>query len=542
MSLISVSGPIRQRPWLAYSLAIVLALIALIIRLMLGTALTGYPFLTFVGAVMITAFLGGAGSGVMTATLSFFLAEYFLIVPLGGRGAHWPMMLVVALVYGVLTGTIIAIIHGMQKASAAERRSEAALRTLNVELEERIAIRTEELRAEMAGRAEALGRIRQMQKMDSLGQLTGGISHDFNNMLSVIIGSLDMARRRLATGDIARAEDAIDNASEGAQRAALLTAQLLAFSRRQPLAPQPIDANRLVSGMSEMLRRTIGEHIRIETTLPDGLWHAFADPGQLESAIVNLAVNARDAMPDGGTLTIQTANAELDDEATPANPDAAHYVMIAVGDTGCGMAPDVAAKAFDPFYTTKSVGKGTGLGLSQVYGYVKQSGGHVKIVSDVDRGTIVRIYLPRHRGEMPLAAPAPDPVELAPVDPDRVVLVVEDEPQVRHVTVEALRTLGYSVIEVDNGAHAIALLETEPAIGLLFTDMVMPGMNGRQLADIVRARWPGMPILFTTGYMRDAMPHDGIVDPGISFLPKPFTLDQLARTVGSAVTGDRLPR
>jgi signal transduction histidine kinase len=351
MSLISVSGPLRHRPWLAYSLAITLTLIALIIRLMLGTALTGYPILTFIGAVMITAFLGGAGSGVVAATLSFFLAEYFLIAPTGVSGAHWPMVLVVALVYGVLTGTIIAIIHGMQKAAAAERRSEAALRALNAELEERVATRTEELRTEMAGRAEALGRIRQMQRMDSLGQLTGGISHDFNNMLSVIIGSLDMAKRRLATGDTARADAAIDNASEGAQRAALLTAQLLAFSRRQPLAPQPIDANRLVTGMSEMLGRTIGEHIRIDTILPDGLWHAFADPGQLESAIVNLAVNARDAMPGGGTLTIETANTGPDDSAAPANPDptTGHYVSISVSDTGCGMAPEVAAKAFDPF-------------------------------------------------------------------------------------------------------------------------------------------------------------------------------------------------
>ncbi|MEO8115884.1 MAG: CHASE3 domain-containing protein, partial [Phenylobacterium sp.] len=272
----------------------------------------------------------------------------------------------------------------------ARRRVTAALAARDA-----LHLANEQLRAEAVSREAAETQVRQMQKMEAVGQLTGGIAHDFNNMLAIVIGSLDMAKRRLRS-DRVRAEVYIDNAIDGAQRATLLTGRLLAFSRQQPLAPRPLDVNKLVAGMSELLRRTIGEHLRLETVLAGGLWRAYADPGQLENAILNLCVNGRDAMPDGGKLTVESSNAHLDDGYAASNADVqpGQYVMVSVSDTGLGMPQDVAARAFDPFYTTKGVGKGTGLGLSQVHGFVKQSGGHVKIYSEPGVGTTVKIYMP----------------------------------------------------------------------------------------------------------------------------------------------------
>ena len=366
-----------------------------------------------------------------------------------------------------------------------------AVEALNEGLEAKVAERTEELnsaietlRLEVAERENAEAQVRQMQKIESIGQLTGGIAHDFNNMLAVVLGSLEIVKRRLKT-DPDKALAGIENAEEGARRAATLTARLLAFSRQQPLAPEPVNANRLVSGMSELLRQTLGEQIEIETVLAGGLWKTHIDAPQLENAILNLCVNARDAMPDGGKLTIETHNCHLDEGYTASHADVAagQYVLVGVTDTGTGMSPEIIERAFDPFYTTKEVGKGTGLGLSQVHGFVKQSGGHIKIYSEQDEGTTVKIYLPRYFGEADEVSHNSPDVEMPVARDGEVVLVVEDETQVRQVSTELLRELGYRVIEAVNGADALEKLAKAGRVDLIFTDIVMPGMTGRVMAD-----------------------------------------------------------
>ena len=343
-----------------------------------------------------------------------------------------------------------------------------------------LGIANERLTIEVAERAAAEGQVRQMQKMESIGQLTGGIAHDFNNMLAIVIGSLDMAQRRFDEAPD-RAKAYIDNASEGAQRAAQLTARLLAFSRQQPLEPRAIDTNKLVGGMSELLRRTIGEHIAVETVLAGGLWPAFIDAGQLENAILNLCVNARDAMPDGGKLTLETNNTHLDERYAAEHDEVTvgQYVVLCITDTGTGMPPHVIERAFDPFYTTKGVGKGTGLGLSQVFGFVKQSAGHIKIYSEPDQGTTVKLYLPRHFG----AASTPTDAKIGTVETPRardgeIVLVVEDEERVRHMSVDALRSLGYTVVQASDGMQALAVLAIQPRVDLLFSGYPANGVDG----------------------------------------------------------------
>lgn len=406
----------------------------------------------------------------------------------------------------------------------ARKHAEAELRELNDHLERRV--------AEAIGEREKIEEaLRQSQKMEAVGQLTGGIAHDFNNMLAVIIGSLDLLGRRLGAND-ERAKRYVESAAEAAQRAAVLTQRLLAFSRQQPLNPEVLDPNKLVPGMSELLGHTLGAEIRQETVLAAGLWRTHADRNQLESAILNLAVNARDAMPDGGRLTIETQNSHIDERYAAANIGVPHgqYVMIAISDTGTGMPPDVIAKAFDPFFTTKSVGKGTGLGLSQVYGFVKQSGGHVKIYSEAGDGTTVKIYLPRFIGE-DVEVKAEKQGDLPRGDRQELILIVEDEPAVRQFSVDALTELGYSVIEADSALAAFRLLDAHPEISLLFTDIVMPDTNGRKLADEALRRRPGLKILYTTGYTRNAVVHNGVVDPGVELIGKPFTVEQLANKV-----------
>jgi PAS domain S-box-containing protein len=412
-------------------------------------------------------------------------------------------------------------------------------------------------KAAQAELAEAQEQLRQAQKMEAVGQLTGGVAHDFNNLLQVILGSLDLLRRRVPDAD-ERTRRSLQSAAEAAKRGAVLTARLLAFSRRQTLDPKPVEPNRLVAGMSDLLRRSLGEAVRVETVLAGGLWRACADPHQLENAILNLAVNARDAMPpEGGRLTVETANAHLDERYARDNPDvpAGEYVMIAVSDTGSGMSPEVASKAFDPFFTTKDVGQGTGLGLSQVYGFVKQSGGHVKIYSEPGEGTSVKIYLPRLReGGAAEAAPeagagrseARSPP--LPSGDGETVLVVEDEASVRRFTTEALRELGYRVLEADGARAALALLDAHgEGVDLLFTDVVMPEANGRGLADEALRRRPGLKVLFTTGYSRNAIIHNGVLDSGVQLIGKPFTVEELAaklravlgRRAGQAAPGGR---
>ena len=404
------------------------------------------------------------------------------------------------------------------------------LQRLSDSLEKMVSDRTHELVDEMARRERAEETLRQAQKMDAIGKLTGGIAHDFNNMLAIVLGNLDLAKRRLSQG-VTNIEQYLNGAQEGGRRAAALTQRLLAFSRQQPLAPEAVDANKLVSGMSEMLRRTLGEAIRIETVLAGGLWRIHADPNELENALLNLAVNARDAMPEGGKLTIETGNAHLDDRYVAEHPEVAagQYVMLAVTDTGVGMTGEVSAKAFDPFFTTKKSGVGTGLGLSQVYGFVKQSGGHVKIYSEVNEGTTIKVYLPRYFGAVEPVRPAAERSALPTNDGSVSILVVEDEEAVRRYSTDALRDLGYRVLEADGARQALEIIDAEPDISILFTDVVMPDINGRRLAEAALERRPALKVLFTTGYTRNAIVHNGMLDPGVVLLSKPFTLEELAR-------------
>jgi CheY-like chemotaxis protein len=369
--------------------------------------------------------------------------------------------------------------------------------------------------------------------MEAIGQLTGGLAHDFNNMLAVVIGSVNLAKRRLGAGH----DDAVrylDSALEGAEHAATLTHRLLAFSRRQPLAPEPLDPNKMVSGMAEMLRRTLGEQVQLEAVFAGGLWRAYVDPSQLETTILNLALNARDAMPEGGKLTIETSNAYLDEEyaAREVGIPSGQYVLVAVTDTGAGMSREVIERAFDPFFTTKPPGRGTGLGLSQVYGFVRQSGGHVRIYSEPGRGTTIKIYLPRHHGPQEASEAAPPHPRATPRgDRRETILVVEDDARVRSLTADTLTELGYSVLEAESAAAALRQLEMNAHIDLLFTDVVMPDTDGRRLADEARKRRPQLDVLFTTGYTRNAVVHNGVLDPGVELIVKPYSIDRLARKV-----------
>ena len=391
------------------------------------------------------------------------------------------------------------------------------------ELERAVQERTRQL-------STAEAQLRQSQKMEAVGQLTGGIAHDFNNMLAVVIGALDLLERRVAQGkmDVGKYVTA---ARDGATRAAALTQRLLAFSRQQPLAPVPVDANLTIMGMLELLVRTIGEEVSVETLLAEDLRHAMADPGQLENVILNLSVNARDAMPGGGVLSIETLNVHLDEEeASGVGISPGDYVLIAVRDTGAGMSPEVAARAFDPFFTTKGVGKGTGLGLSQVFGFVRQSGGHVAIDSAPGEGTVVRVYLPVHDGALPEAERPSERRQFPRGRADEVVMVVEDEDRVRAWSVEALRELGYTVVDAHDGPEALRLIEAGQAIDLLFTDIVMPEMTGRELARRAAEHIPGLRMLFTSGYSREEAGAGDV-------LAKPFALDQLASWIRAALDG-----
>jgi PAS domain S-box-containing protein len=390
---------------------------------------------------------------------------------------------------------------------------------------------TERIEAEQA-LERAQEQLAQAQKMEGIGQLTGGVAHDFNNLLTIIIGNLESVQRNFRTANVPeRVGHSVDQAMRGAQRAASLTQRLLAFSRRQPLDPKPIDTGRLITGMSDLLRRTLGEQVSIETVLAGGLWRVLADPNQLEIAIINLAVNARDAMPDGGKLTIETVNTYLEDAyaAAQAEVSPGHYVVVSVTDTGSGMAADVMSRVFEPFFTTKDVGHGTGLGLSQVYGFVKQSGGNVKIFSEPNEGTTVRLYLPRLHSDEKQVVPTPVLAQPPHSSGGQTILLVEDENDVRAYSASALRELGYRVIEASNGAMALRLLQQRPEVVLLFTDIGLPGgMNGQQLSDRARDIRPDLKVLFTTGYARNAITHGGRLDPGTVLIPKPFTYANLA--------------
>ncbi|NIJ08371.1 signal transduction histidine kinase [Sphingomonas vulcanisoli] len=387
-------------------------------------------------------------------------------------------------------------------------------------------------RAEMAAREEAESQLRQMQKIESIGQLTGGIAHDFNNMLAVILGSLELAQRRAADPD--RLARHLIDAREGAERAATLVTRLLAFSRRQSLAPAIIDPQALIESMLDMLDRTLGDPIAIRTAFEGEPWRIYADPLQLENAVLNLAVNARDAMGGRGTITVSTNNLPFAEATHYGRLEiaAGHYVEIAVGDTGTGMTEEVRERAFDPFFTTKAVGKGTGLGLSQVFGFVKQSGGHVLIDTVLGTGTTVRILLPRFEGELAVdTIETPSPATVAGGASGRV-LVVEDDDRVRQFSCDALRELGYEPVATADGAQALAIIAEDAEIAMVFSDVVMPVMSGPELAAEARRLRPDLPILFTTGYAHDGS--DPLLETGQTMLAKPFTIDQLAEKLREA--------
>jgi PAS domain S-box-containing protein len=380
--------------------------------------------------------------------------------------------------------------------------------------------------------------LRQAQKMEAIGQLTGGIAHDFNNLLMVISGHVESLLRHLPENVDENLRRSANAALRASDRAAVLTHRLLAFARRQALDPQSLSLNTMITGMYEMLRRTLGERVEIETVLGNGLWATFVDPNQLEGSLLNLAINARDAMPDGGKLTIEAANVYLDDAyAATAEVPPGQYVGVFVSDTGAGMAPEVISRAFEPFFTTKEVGQGTGLGLSQVYGFVKQSGGHVNIYSEVGAGTTVKLYLPRYYSDENAADDRPTTASI-PRGREETILVAEDDSEVRSFTVETLRELGYRVVAAMDGHTALRLLDAHREIALLFTDVGLPGgMNGRQLADEAQRRRSRLKVLFTSGYARNAIVHHGRLDPGVELIAKPFTFSTLATTVRRILDG-----
>jgi hypothetical protein len=377
----------------------------------------------------------------------------------------------------------------------------------------------------------------QSQKMEAVGQLTGGIAHDFNNLLTGIVGSLDLLQTRLNQGRTDNVARYINAAMTSANRAAALTHRLLAFARRQPLIPKSVDANALVVSLEDLLRRTIGETIDLEISAAQDLWGTLCDPNQLESALLNLAINARDAMPDGGRLVIVTSNARLESDAADAPAlSSGEYICIAVTDTGVGMSAEVAARAFDPFFTTKPIGQGTGLGLSMIYGFARQSNGQVTIDSRPGQGTSVKLYLPRHHGEIDTEHASP--VRAAEhAATGETVLVVEDEPVVRGVVLEMLGEQGYRTLQAVDGPSGLKILRSGARIDLLVTDVGLPGMNGRQLADQARETRPELKILFITGYAESVAIADGFLQPGMEMITKPFDLDNLSRRIRGMVSG-----
>jgi signal transduction histidine kinase len=445
----------------------------------------------------------------------------------------------------LLGGIAIALLAAILLAAVLAMSTRRSIRGL-LEL-------TAELDRESKLRQEAESTLRQAQKMEAVGQLTGGVAHDFNNLLTIIMGNLDTMRRQLAaaaanpgaaTALVAKLSKPLDASIQGAASAAQLTHRLLAFSRRQPLEPCRVDANRLISGMLDMLRRSLGADVSIETVLGPGLWPTFADPHQLENALLNLALNAKDAMPNGGCLTIETANTYLDAAYVRRFGDVAagQYVVMCVTDTGTGIPKNILDRVFEPFFTTKPAGEGSGLGLAMVHGFVKQSGGHMRIYSEEGQGTTVKIYLPRLTNAAEVsAAPAGKAVDVSPIPCARkgeTILVVEDNEGVREYAKEVLEELGYRVVEAGDTDQALGVLNKIPRVDLLFTDVVLPGSgNGRVLATKARQKYPGLPVLYTTGYTRNAIVHQGRLDADVELLNKPYTQQDLARKVRDLLDG-----
>jgi len=428
---------------------------------------------------------------------------------------------------------ILRDVNGRRATDAALRKSEtearsaaAALTELNRTLEQRVQERT----AQLMQTEDAL---RQSQKMEAIGQLTGGIAHDFNNLLQGITGGLDLVKKRVAQGRFSELDRFISGAMASANRASALTHRLLAFSRRQPLAPTAVQVNPLLASMEELLHRTLGEHVHLELVTAAGLWLTKCDPNQLENAVLNLVINARDAMPDGGTLTVETQNSQLDSAYAALHQDieCGQYVCISVKDTGTGMSAATIAKAFEPFFTTKPLGRGTGLGLSMIYGFAKQSGGHANIHSELGTGTTVKLYLPRYNGDVEEADLIPDLSDVQSAHTNETVLVVEDEFVVRELIVEVLKELGYSTLEAEDGPASLKILQSQQRVDLVISDIGLPGLNGRQIVEAARVTRPTLKVLFMTGYAENAAMAAGFLEPGMSMITKPFAMEALASRV-----------
>ena len=408
----------------------------------------------------------------------------------------------------------------------ARKRAEEALQHLNETLEARVA-------EAIAERKHAEDALRQSQKMEAVGQLTGGIAHDFNNLLTGIMGALELMQAKLRQGRLSEIDRYVAAAQGAAKRAASLTHRLLAFSRRQTLDPKPTDVNRLVIGMEELIRRTVGPQIALEVVTAPGLWTALIDASQLESALLNLCINARDAMPAGGRITIETANKWLDERgARERDLPPGQYLSLCVTDTGVGMTSDVIARAFDPFFTTKPIGQGTGLGLSMVYGFARQSGGQVRIYSEVGQGTTMCLYFPRHFGDADEGAADIDSARATRAQAGKTVLIVDDEPTVRMLVIDVLEDLGFTVLEAGDGAAGLRILQSNTPVDLLVSDVGLPGgMNGRQLADAARTIRPDLKVLFITGYAENAIIGNSQLGPGMRVLTKPFVVETFAARV-----------
>jgi signal transduction histidine kinase/CheY-like chemotaxis protein len=443
----------------------------------------------------------------------------------------------------MLIGAAVALIVVLSAAALSALRAAGAARRYadDADLARRVQAQlAQRVEQAVAARQQSEAALRQSQKMEAVGQLAGGVAHDFNNMLAIVIGSLEMAERRRAAGQ-ADIERFLKNAMEGARRAATLTQRLLAYARQQPLEPKTIDVNTVVTDLTDLLRRSIGEAVTLKTALASDLWRVRIDRHELENAIVNVAVNARDAMPLGGALSIATQNLALD-EAAAERVGAIRpgdYVAVDISDTGAGMSAEVMERAFDPFFTTKSVGKGTGLGLSQVFGFAKQSGGHAALASTLGAGTTITLYLPRWGGQEDAAHDGGDAHEdaLPRGAVSEIVLVVEDDERVRVMSVEAVRELGYTALHAASGAEALQKLSDTPGVALLFTDMVMPDMSGRALVREARARFPHLKVLYTTGYAHRSASERDLIEADAGFIAKPFTLTALARSVRGALDG-----
>ncbi|SEQ11857.1 PAS fold-containing protein [Devosia sp. YR412] len=430
-----------------------------------------------------------------------------------------------------LEGTDRKLVAVIFQDITARRQAELGLEKLNATLEQQVSERTAELMA-------VEETLRQAQKMEAVGQLTGGLAHDFNNILAGISGSLEVMSTRLAQGRVGELDRYLNGAMSASRRAASLTQRLLAFSRRQTLDPKPTNINALVNSMLDFITRTVGPSIEVEMAGAAGLWTTFVDAGQLENALLNLCINARDAMPHGGKLTVETSNRWMDERAARQRGlEPGQYISLCVSDSGTGMSPETVARAFDPFFTTKPIGQGTGLGLSMVYGFAGQSGGAARIYSEIDKGTMICIYLPRHAGEAfddePMTSPSIHPPRAEGGD---TVLVVDDEALIRMLAVEELQDLGYDVLEAADGPSALKILNSSREISLLITDVGLPGgMNGRQVADAARVGRPELEVLFITGYAENAVLNHGHLDQGMHVMTKPFQMDAFATRVKSLI-------